>query len=57
VGTLVPASDFRHPVIVAHEAASLHHLSGGGLSSAWEQGGDSPNTRRRVFHLRPRGSA
>lgn len=39
VGTLVLANDFRHPVIVAHEAASLHQLSGGrfelGLGAGW----------------------
>ena len=39
VGTLVLANDFRHPVIVAHEAATLHHLSGGrfelGLGAGW----------------------
>src|SRR6266571_1682476 len=41
VGTLVLANDFRHPAIVAHEAASLHHLSGGrfelGLGAGWYQ--------------------
>jgi probable F420-dependent oxidoreductase len=39
VGTLVLANDFRHPVIVAHEAASLHLLSGGrfelGIGAGW----------------------
>src|SRR2546430_9170217 len=39
VGTLVLANDFRHPVIVAHEALSLHHLSGGrfelGMGAGW----------------------
>lgn len=39
VGTLVLANDFRHPVLVAHEAATLHHLSGGrfelGLGAGW----------------------
>jgi len=39
VGTLVLANDFRHPVIVAHEALSLQHLSGGrfelGLGAGW----------------------
>ncbi|HEY7431155.1 MAG TPA: TIGR03621 family F420-dependent LLM class oxidoreductase [Streptosporangiaceae bacterium] len=39
VGTLVLANDFRHPAIVAHEAASLHHLTGGrfelGLGAGW----------------------
>ena len=29
VGTLVLANDFRHPVLVANEAATLHQLSGG----------------------------
>jgi len=41
VGTLVLANDFRHPAIVAHEAASLHHLSGGrfelGIGAGWYQ--------------------
>jgi probable F420-dependent oxidoreductase len=41
VGTLVLANDFRHPVIVAHEAASLHQLSGGrfelGIGAGWYQ--------------------
>ena len=39
VGTLVLANDFRHPVIVAHEAASLHLLSVGrfelGIGAGW----------------------
>lgn len=39
VGTLVLSNDFRHPVIVAHEALSLHHLSGGrfelGMGAGW----------------------
>jgi probable F420-dependent oxidoreductase len=39
VGTLVLANDFRHPVLVAHEAATLHHLSGGrfelGMGAGW----------------------
>jgi probable F420-dependent oxidoreductase len=39
VGTMVLSNDFRHPAIVAHEAASLHHLSGGrfelGIGAGW----------------------
>jgi len=39
LGTLVLANDFRHPAIVAHEAASLHLISGGrfelGLGAGW----------------------
>jgi probable F420-dependent oxidoreductase len=39
VGTMVLSNDFRHPVLVAHEAASIHHLSGGrfelGLGAGW----------------------
>lgn len=39
VGTLVLSNDFRHPVIVAHEAASLHEISGGrfelGMGAGW----------------------
>ena len=41
VGTMVLANDFRHPVLVAHEAASLHDLSGGrfelGIGAGWYQ--------------------
>jgi probable F420-dependent oxidoreductase len=41
VGTMVLSNDFRHPVLVAHEAASLHELSGGrfelGLGAGWYQ--------------------
>ena len=41
VGTMVLCNDFRHPAIVAHEAASLHHLSGGrfelGIGAGWYQ--------------------
>jgi probable F420-dependent oxidoreductase len=41
VGTLVLSNDFRHPAIVAHEAAGLHHLSGGrfelGIGAGWYQ--------------------
>ena len=41
VGTLVLCNDFRHPAVLAHEAASLHLLSGGrfelGLGAGWYQ--------------------
>jgi probable F420-dependent oxidoreductase len=41
LGTLVLSNDFRHPAIVAHEAASLHLLSGGrfelGIGAGWYQ--------------------
>jgi probable F420-dependent oxidoreductase len=41
VGALVLSNDFRHPAIVAHEAASLHLISGGrfelGLGAGWYQ--------------------
>jgi probable F420-dependent oxidoreductase len=41
VGTMVLCHEFRHPAIVAHEAASLHHLSGGrfelGIGAGWYQ--------------------
>ncbi|HEX6522889.1 MAG TPA: TIGR03621 family F420-dependent LLM class oxidoreductase [Streptosporangiaceae bacterium] len=41
VGTLVLSNDFRHPAILAHEAASLHLLSGGrfelGIGAGWYQ--------------------
>jgi probable F420-dependent oxidoreductase len=41
VGTMVLSNDFRHPAIVAHEAASLHLVSEGrfelGLGAGWYQ--------------------
>ena len=41
VGTMVLSNDFRHPAIVAHEAASLHQLTGGrfelGIGAGWYQ--------------------
>jgi probable F420-dependent oxidoreductase len=41
LGTLVLSNDFRHPAIVAHEAASLHLVSEGrfdlGLGAGWYQ--------------------
>jgi probable F420-dependent oxidoreductase len=41
VGTLVLSNDFRHPAVVAHEAASLQLISGGrfelGLGAGWYQ--------------------
>ena len=41
LGTLVLSNDFRHPAIVAHEAASLHLVSGGrfelGIGAGWYQ--------------------
>jgi len=41
LGTMVLSNDFRHPAIVAHEAASLHLVSGGrfelGIGAGWYQ--------------------
>jgi probable F420-dependent oxidoreductase len=41
LGTMVLCNDFRHPAIMAHEAASLHELSGGrfelGIGAGWYQ--------------------
>jgi probable F420-dependent oxidoreductase len=41
LGTIVLSNDFRHPAIVAHEAASLHLLSAGrfelGIGAGWYQ--------------------
>jgi len=57
IGSLVFSNDFRHPVVVAKEAATLDVLSGGrfelGLGSGWlreeyDQAGipfDAPGTR------------
>jgi probable F420-dependent oxidoreductase len=39
LGTMVLSNDFRHPAILAHEAASLHLVSGGrfelGIGAGW----------------------
>jgi probable F420-dependent oxidoreductase len=41
LGTIVLSNDFRHPALVAHEAASLHLISGGrfelGIGAGWYQ--------------------
>ena len=41
VGTMVLSNDFRHPAVLAHEAASLHLVSGGrfelGVGAGWYQ--------------------
>jgi probable F420-dependent oxidoreductase len=41
LGTIVLSNDFRHPAIVAHEAATLHLISGGrfelGIGAGWYQ--------------------
>jgi probable F420-dependent oxidoreductase len=41
VGTMVLSNDYRHPVVLAHEAATLHAISGGrfelGLGAGWYQ--------------------
>jgi len=47
VGTLVLSNDFRHPAILAHEAASW----------GWERAGTSPSTTRRASRLTVRASA
>ncbi|HTZ25251.1 MAG TPA: TIGR03621 family F420-dependent LLM class oxidoreductase [Streptosporangiaceae bacterium] len=61
VGTLVLSNDFRHPAIVAHEAASLHLLSDGrfelGIGAGWYQpeysaaGIDFDTAGRRIARL------
>ncbi|MGH8912120.1 MAG: TIGR03621 family F420-dependent LLM class oxidoreductase, partial [Acidimicrobiia bacterium] len=42
IGTLVLASDFRHPAVLAKEAATVDLLSGGrlelGIGTGWEEG-------------------
>ena len=39
VGTMVLSNDYRHPALLAHEAATLHAISGGrfelGLGAGW----------------------
>jgi hypothetical protein len=57
VGTIVLSNNFRHPAIVAHEAASLHLISGGRSSSASGPAGTSPNTTRPGSPSKPPGSA
>lgn len=41
VGTMVLSNDYRHPVLVAHEAGTLHAMSGGrfelGLGAGWDE--------------------
>jgi alkanesulfonate monooxygenase SsuD/methylene tetrahydromethanopterin reductase-like flavin-dependent oxidoreductase (luciferase family) len=41
VGTMVLSNDYRHPAVLAHEAATLHAISGGrfelGLGAGWYQ--------------------
>jgi probable F420-dependent oxidoreductase len=41
VGTMVLSNDYRHPALMAHEAATLHAISGGrfelGLGAGWYQ--------------------
>jgi probable F420-dependent oxidoreductase len=41
VGTMVLSNDYRHPALVAHEAATMHAISGGrfelGLGAGWYQ--------------------
>jgi len=41
LGTIVLSNDFRHPAVLAHEAASLHLVSGGrfelGIGAGWYQ--------------------
>ena len=46
VGTLVLSNDFRHPAIVAHEAASLHLVSEGRFDLGLAPAGTSLNTTR-----------
>ena len=54
VGTMVLSNDFRHPAVVAHEAASLHLSSGGRFELGVGPAGTSPNTRRRASRSRRR---
>ena len=46
IGTAMLCNDYRHPVIVAKESATLDLLSGGGLSWASVPAGCDPTTRR-----------
>jgi alkanesulfonate monooxygenase SsuD/methylene tetrahydromethanopterin reductase-like flavin-dependent oxidoreductase (luciferase family) len=61
VGTMVLSNDYRHPALLAHEAATLHAISGGrfelGLGAGWYQpeyqvttNSGQPNNRSNVHY-------
>ena len=56
VGTLVLSNDFRHPAIVAHEAAACITCRAAVSSSASGRAGTSPNTARRGSRSTARAS-
>ena len=57
LGTIVLSNDFRHPAIVAHEAASLHLVSGGKVRARPRSRLVPARIRRRRDRVRPGGSA
>ena len=46
LGTMVLANDFRHPALLAKEAATLAAFSGGRLELGLGRAGCAPSTRR-----------
>ena len=64
VGTMVLANDYRHPVVLAKEAATLDVLSGGrfelGLGAGWMATDDRTGVIEELapaFHLTPAEAA
>src|SRR5213082_713944 len=51
IGSSVFDNDFRHPVMLAKEAATIDLLSGGRLSWVSEQAGRNRSTNRLAFPL------
>ena len=56
VGTMVLSNDYRHPALVAHEAATLHAISGGRFELGLGAGLVPPGVRRRRAPVRRRAA-
>jgi alkanesulfonate monooxygenase SsuD/methylene tetrahydromethanopterin reductase-like flavin-dependent oxidoreductase (luciferase family) len=53
VGSYVYDNDFRHPVLLAREAAEIDVLSDGRVEWGWVPAGPMTSTRRSVSHSTP----